>query len=522
MFGYKPLKFAHCIMKKSSLIKIAFPFSLLSLFVSQIVVPTGCATIIPPEGGPRDSLPPVLVKANPNDSSRNFTGRTIVLDFDEYVDAENYQQELIVSPIPANIPTVTRKLSTVTIKLRDSLQPNTTYSLNFGNTIKDFNEGNIMKNYTYIFSTGSYFDSLEFRGNVLLAETGDVDTTLTVMLHKTNIDSAVVNDKPRYVTKLDNKGNFRFKNLPPDTFYVYVLKDESRSYRYMNKTQLFGFADSAVAITGNTKPLTLYAYADKETEPERKVPATSTTGRGNRSGDKRLKFSTNLQGNQQDLLEQLVFTFETPLKTFDSSKVHITRDTSFTPVTGYSWEKDSTMRIVKLNYTWPEGVTYNIILEKDFAADSLNQQLLKTDTVSFKTKERKDYAKLTIRFRNLDLSKNPVLLFVQNNEIKKSFPLSSTTFTQALFPPGDYNLRILNDDNKNGVWDPGQFFGKRKQPELVKPIQRTINVKANMDTPFDIDVTAPPPRTQQNQNQNVPGRPNNNRPNNNRRNNSLF
>ncbi|HKO79611.1 MAG TPA: Ig-like domain-containing protein [Chitinophagaceae bacterium] len=499
-------------MKKLILLLLIILF-----LIQQIVVLPGCATIIPPEGGPRDSLPPVLTKANPDDSSRNFTDKTIVLSFDEYVDAENYQQEMIISPIPENMPTVTRKLSTITVKIRDTLEPNTTYSLNFGNTIKDVNEGNVLKNFTYIFSTGSYFDSLGFSGNVLLAETGGLDSTLTVMLHKTNIDSAVVNDKPRYVAKLDSAGNFRFRNLPPDTFYLYVLKDESRSYRYMDKTQLFGFADSAVIVTSNTKPVTLYAYASKE-EPAKKAPSASA-GRSNRAADKRLKFSTNLQGNQQDLLDKLVFTFETPLKTFDSSKVHFTRDTTYTPITGYSWEKDSTLKTVTLNYTWQEGVKYDIILEKDFATDTLNQQLLKPDTISFKTKERKDYGKLTIRFRNLDLTKNPVLLFVQNNEVKKSFPLTSTTFSQTLFPPGEYNLRILNDENKNGVWDPGEFFEKRKQPELVKPVQRAINVKANLDTPFDIDVTAPAPRSNQTQNPNTPGRTNNNRPNNNRPNN---
>jgi hypothetical protein len=479
------------------------------------VVLPGCATIIPPEGGPRDSLPPILMKASPADSSLNFNDKTITLSFDEYVDADNYQQELIVSPIPNNTPTVTRKLSTVTIKLRDTLEPNTTYSLNFGNTIKDVNEGNIMKNYTYTFSTGSYFDSLEFRGNVVLAETGGIDSTLTVMLHRTNIDSAVINDKPRYIAKTDARGNFRFKNLPPDTFYVYALKDEGGSYRYMDKTQLFGFLDSAVITTSNTKPVTLSAYAGKEPEPVTKAPA-APTGRNNKSADKRLKFSTNLSGNEQDLLEKFMFVFETPLKNFDSSKVHFTRDTTRTPVTGYSWEKDSTMKIVRLNYTWQEGVKYDIMLEKDFATDTLNQQLLKPDTISFKTKEKKDYGKLTIRFRNLDLTKNPVLLFVQNNEVKKSFPLTSTTFSQALFPPGEYSLRILTDENKNGVWDPGEFFGKRKQPELVKPVQRTINIKANLDTPFDIDVTAPPAasRSGQSQNPNTPGRPNNNRSNN--------
>ena len=485
------------------------------LLLTSLISGPGCATIIPPEGGPKDTLPPVLRRANPIDSSRNFAGKTITLSFDEYVDADNYQKELIVSPVPANMPTVTRKLNTVTIKLRDTLEVNTTYSFNFGNTIKDVNEGNIIKDFTYTFSTGSYFDSLGFIGNVLLAETGEIDSTLTIMLHKTNIDSALIKQKPRYIAKTDGTGNFRFKNLPPDTFYVYALKDEGGSYRYLNKTQLFAFSDSAVIVTQGTKPLTLYAYATKETPIITNSP--STTGRDNKKpADKRLKFSTNLSGNEQDLLEKFVITFENRLKNFDSSKVQFTKDSSYTPIMGYSWDTDSTRKKVSLNYTWPENVLHHLILEKDFATDTLGQQLLKADTISFKTKERKDYGKLTLRFRNLDLTKNPVLLFVQNNEVKKSFALSSTTFSQTLFLPGEYSLRILNDTNKNGIWDAGEFFGKRRQPELVKPIQRTINVKPGMDTPIEIDVTAPPPptRSQQSQNPALRGRTNNNRPNN--------
>jgi len=479
------------------------------LLLTSVISGPGCATIIPPEGGPKDTLPPVLRKANPIDSSRNFTGKTITLSFDEYVDADNYQQELIVSPVPVNMPTVTRKLNTVTIKLRDTLEANTTYSFNFGNTIKDVNEGNIIKDFTYTFSTGSYFDSLGFIGNVLLAETGEIDSTLTIMLHKTNLDSALIKQKPRYIAKTDGTGNFRFKNLPPDTFYVYALKDEGGSYRYLNKTQLFAFSDSGVIVTPDTRPVTLYAYATKETPI---VTNAASTGRDNKKpADKRLKFSTNLSGNAQDLLEKFVITFENRLKNFDSSKVHFTKDSSYTPIMGYSWDRDSTRKKVSLNYTWPENVLHHLILEKNFATDTLGQQLLKADTISFKTRARKDYGKLTLRFRNLDLTKNPVLLFVQNNEVKKSFPLSSTTFSQTLFLPGEYNLRILNDTNTNGVWDPGEFFGNRRQPELVKPIQRTINVKPGMDTPIEINVTAPPAekRTKPSQTPALPGRPNN-------------
>ncbi|MGZ8552526.1 MAG: Ig-like domain-containing protein, partial [Chitinophagaceae bacterium] len=159
------------------MIRLLFFLFILFFLIQQIVVLPGCATIIPPEGGPKDTLPPVLRRANPLDSSRDFTSKTITLSFDEYVDADNYQQDLIVSPVPANMPTVTRKLNTVTIKLRDTIEANTTYSFNFGNTIKDVNEGNIIKDFTYTFSSGPYFDSLRFSGNVVLAETGEIDST---------------------------------------------------------------------------------------------------------------------------------------------------------------------------------------------------------------------------------------------------------------------------------------------------------------------------------------------------------
>ena len=172
------------------------------------------------------------------------------------------------------------------------------------------------------------------------------------------------------------------------------------------------------------------------------------------------------------------------------------------------------MKVVKLNYIWAENVSYHLILEKDFATDTLGQQLLKADTIDFKTKQNRDYGKLTLRLRNLDLSKNPVLLFVQSGAIKKSFPLASATFSQSIFVPGEYSLRILNDDNKNGVWDAGKFFGERKQPELVKPISRVINVRPGLDNSFDINVTAPPTETRSPQSPNPSnGRPNSNRPN---------
>jgi uncharacterized protein (DUF2141 family) len=481
-------------MKKPVLIKISLFLSLSIFLLSQVVVQSGCANIIPPEGGPKDTLPPKLVKASPPEFTTGFSSGRIIFTFNEYVDLDNYLQNLIVSPLPSNMPSVTRKLNVVTVKLRDTLQPNTTYSFDFGKAIKDVNEGNVMHDFTYTFSTGLYIDSLEFSGKVVLAETGESDSTLTVMLHQSDDDSAILKQRPRYVTKLDGKGNFNFRHLSPGKFYLYALKDEGGSYRY-DKKKLFAFADSAIFISSETEPVTLYAYlGEKEDESASTAPTVPLPGasrnsrRGGVAADKRLRFQTNLKEGSQDLLDNFQMTFSVPLKDFDSSKVHFSADTTFTALSGYRLETDSTMKQATLTYTWKENTVYNLILEKEFATDTLDQQLLKTDTLTFRTKNIDDYGKLSIRLRNLDLSKNPVLLFVENEKVTHSFPLTSEVLTQTMFVPGEYSLRILFDENKNGKWDPGDFFDGHRQPEKVVPIGRKITIRPRWSNDFEISL----------------------------------
>ena len=484
-------------MKKIDLFKIWSLLFPLILIISQIVVQTGCANIIPPEGGLRDSLPPLLLKANPGDSTRNFKGNRISFSFDEFVDLQNVQENLIVSPIPANTPNINSKLNTVTVKLKDTLEPNTTYSINFGNAIKDVNEGNVLRQFTYVFSTGSHIDSLQIKGKVLLAETGKPDSTLIVMLHTSNNDSAIIKEKPRYITKLDSSGNFTFRNLPPATYYLYALKDEGGSRRYFGDNQLFAFADKPINTQSQTEAVTLYAFTGvkEETKSQSQPVSTNTNlqglGFGNRNrpnpaAEKRLRYQTNLTNNQQDLLGDFIFSFDVPLKLFDTSKIHLYTDSTFIPVTGYSFAKDSTNKKVQLITPWKEATLYHLILDKDFAEDTLGKKLLKTDTLNFITNKTADYGSLKLKLHGLDLSKNPVLQFVSNNTLVRSFPLTSEDFSQALFLPGEYELRILFDENKNGKWDTGEFFDKHRQPEIVKPISRQINIKKSWQNEFDI------------------------------------
>jgi hypothetical protein len=162
--------------------------NILSHFVIVITIAVtfalgSCGNIIPPSGGARDTIPPILVTALPAQQTTNFTAQKILLTFNEYVQLANVQQKLIIAPNPINTPQIDSKLKTVTIRLKDSLLANTTYSINFGDAIQDINESNAIKNFTYLFSTGEYVDSNTIAGKVFIAETGLVDTTLIVVAH---------------------------------------------------------------------------------------------------------------------------------------------------------------------------------------------------------------------------------------------------------------------------------------------------------------------------------------------------
>jgi hypothetical protein len=463
-------------MKKS--IPVYLSLFILSLYTIVFTGSSGCANMVPPGGGPRDSLPPVLLEANPRDSATGFTGNRVVLNFDEYVDIDNPTENVLISPTPTNAPIIERKLRTVSVKLRDTLEPSTTYSINFGNAIKDINEGNVFKNFTYVFSTGDNIDENTFSGRVIIAETGKTDSTLLAILHRNLDDSAVSKEKPRYIARLDSSGNFHFRNLPKGTFAVYVIPNEY-SKRYDDTTKLFAFADKPVAITEQTDPVTLYAFSlPKEVPPVAAAP-NATAGK-----DKTLRYNTSLEANKQDILHPLQINFIRKVS-FDSTKISLT-DKDFKPVGNYKVVEDTNRVRFFLRYTWPPNTEFNLILAKEAFTDSAGMTVAKNDTIRFTTKTVEEYGSVRIRFRNLDLSRNPVLQLVQAENVVEAIPLTTTDFSRKIFAPGEYTMRLLFDTNKNGVWDTGRFYGERRQPEIVISLNTPLSVRANWD--FDKEI----------------------------------
>jgi len=449
------------------------------VFAILISLMTGsCAQIGMPDGGPKDTLAPKLIRASPPNGSRNVTGNKIILEFDENIDVQNLQQNLIISPLQNRNPSIIANPRSITLKFRDTLLPNTTYTVNFGDAIKDNNEGNVYRNLSYVFSTGNILDSLTLSGKVILAETGGTDTTLVVLLYRNAADTTVLKKKPNYIAKVKGDGSFLFSNLPAASFKIYALKDGDGGKTYNSKSEIFAFADEE-ASTENNDPVTLLAYAEQKSIDNKIIPPV------NSGLDKKLRYISSIK-DKQDLLEPLEILFNTPLKERDSAKIYLT-DTLFRKISGVRFSIDSTAKKIFLTTLWQADKPLVLIIEKDAVKDSAGNSLAKNDTIRFNTKSKEDYGKLTLRFNDLELSKNPVLQFLAGNEIKYSYPLTSKEWISNMFPPGQYGIRILYDTDKNGRWTPGNYE-KKLQPEIAVTIPQTLNVRADWDNESEINL----------------------------------
>jgi hypothetical protein len=460
---------------------LAISLWIVFLFTAFFWAPS-CANIIPPSGGPRDSIPPVLIRATPADSTLNFRSDRIVFEFDENIDLQDVPNNVLFTPTFERSPELAVKGRTITVRFRDSLESNTTYTLSFGNAIRDVNESNILRDIDYSFSTGAFLDTLEITGRVVLAQNGSIDTTLTIILHRDLDDSAVVNRRPPYVTRLDRNGNFRFGNLPPGSFAVYALGNAGISRRYQNKDQLFAFLDSAV-VSGQDSAVVLYAY--RETAASTPAPSGNAPRLNVPGARERLTFNTNLTSAQQDLLTDLKINFNVPIRNFDSSRIRLTKDSLFNPV-AYTIDLDTSSTELTIRTAWQEGSRYNLVMDQDFAEDTAGKKLLRADTVVFTTRRSSDYGAVSVRVRNIDTAQNPVLLFLQSERVVYSASVRSGNFSSQRFLPGEYELRILYDRNNNGVWDPGEFFNERRQPELIRSIERRITIRPSWDNEFEV------------------------------------
>ncbi len=211
-----------------------------------------CANMQRPTGGPKDSLPPVLLTELPENLTRNFTAKEIVLTFDEFIKLNNQFKEFSITPDVEKQPDYKVRKKRLHIILPDSLEDNTTYTINFGKGLVDYNEGNPIVNYTYVFATGPELDSLTISGSVSNAYTKvfdeKEDKEVKVLLIPTRQDSIFGKRKANIFTTVDTSGNFQFRNLREDTYRIYALKEQNNDRVYNSPDELLGFLSDSIIL----------------------------------------------------------------------------------------------------------------------------------------------------------------------------------------------------------------------------------------------------------------------------------
>ncbi len=206
-----------------------------------------CAQVGQLNGGKRDTMPPKLVSAIPQNAAVNVSGKEIELTFDEFIQVKDVSNQVIITPQTKELPDIQARGKKVVIKFKEELKNNTTYHLFFGNAISDMHEGNLLGNFEYVFSTGTFIDSLVISGKVTNAFNTVPEKVATVALfEEAASDSALFNKTPLYVTKSDANGNYKIAYLPKQKFRAYAFTDKNKNRLYDGGDELTAFKNAIV------------------------------------------------------------------------------------------------------------------------------------------------------------------------------------------------------------------------------------------------------------------------------------
>lgn len=221
-----------------------------------------CANIGNPSGGPIDKTPPIFMRSNPTPNAVNVKDRKIEIFFDEIVTLKDPSTKIIVSPAQTEMPRMSALGRKVTVELVDSLLPNTTYTIDFSNSIQDNNEGNAIDNFAFAFSTGSVIDSMRVSGYVLDSRTLEPMQSVVVGLQSNLADSAFHKEKLQRVALTNDRGQFTIRNVSPGSYHIFALKDLDRDYKFGNPTEDIASLDSIIVPSIGSREAADTVYND--------------------------------------------------------------------------------------------------------------------------------------------------------------------------------------------------------------------------------------------------------------------
>jgi hypothetical protein len=526
---------------------------MLILFFSTLSFITSCAKRGTITGGEKDKNPPKIISSIPKNLSKNFDKKSIKITFDEYIKIKDLQKQLIVSPVMKNPITVLPQGGAskyVTIKINDTLKPNTTYSLNFGQSIVDYNEGNPYPQLKYVFSTGALIDSLKLEGTIEDSYESKAPNFVNVMLYEFDNeynDSVVFKKTPRYVTNtLDSLKTFKIENIKAGKYKLVALKESNNNYKFDSNKEKIGFYDQIINIPDSS--IFKLKLFKEDLKFKVKKPSQASGNRiivGYEGDEKGVKIVGKHNNNplklrvtkiaNKDSLEVWInpmkndsiqltiekenykseYTVKIRNQKLDTLKITAKQSgildlnenfgiNTSVPIEKFDVTKmtliksDSSKVDFKTNYD-----EYNQQLDVLFAKDPKENYIFKilpkgiedylgraNDSLVFKfnTKSNAEYGNLKVNFQNV--KSYPFIVELTDDKGKillTQYVEKEPTVEFLLMEPRKFYLRVIYDVNKNKKRDTGNYL-ENIQPEEVVHFPKDIDVRANWDVNQEVDL----------------------------------
>jgi len=555
-----------------------------------------CAKVVTPTGGPKDTLPPTLIRSNPSANAINFSGQKIVFEFDEYIQLKDVQQKMLVSPPLKNRPQINPKGKRFEIEFIDTLKSNTTYTVYLGDAVEDNNERNPIKSFEFAFSTGSVIDTLKFSGKVEDSFSREPVEGALVMLYDTFIDSLPYNQLPVHIAKTNKEGKFTVNNLKYLDYKLVIITDANSDYKYNQGVEDIAFFSEPIKkqqvlepssdlkltlrtfredlpyqiITGYNRPergllelnfsrkplggfnlsclnkpkenqwyltepdaqgdtvkvwltsdiiiaidtlkvLVTYQKTDSlnKLHPQKdtlkfiftdKIVDEKSTRQRKKEKEETIEqgfsFVTSVQNGKFAIPDQpFDFTLPKPAKKVDVSKIMILNETDSILESQVELKVDSlNPRIYKFMKAWKPNSTYRmLVLPGCFEGiDKTTNDSLK---LSFIGADPENFGILIAKTDSLSAGIIVDLLTDKGKLVSRKSSSDKKPITFSFIEPGKYKLRFIEDLNKNGEWDSGNYL-KKIQPERVFEFtdgknKGEINIRANWENEIVLSIPKP-------------------------------
>jgi len=504
-----------------------------------------CAKPLSPSGGPRDTSSPVLLPDSEPNFQTNFSKKKIDLKFDEFIKLQNATKEVLISPPTTYLPEFKTRTNTLSIVFNDDevFKENTTYQINFGNAISDFNENNKLENFTFIFATGDKIDSLALEGTVVDLLEGKPEENMLVMVYDDLQDSVVYLQKPSYFARTDKNGAFKITNMRSDTFKVFALMDANLNFLYDNPNEKIAHVDTTLLLTDSIQyNITMKAYFERQPQgilaadgknpgiikcalinekpiPEFELLNDSITYTTCAHSDSLYIYYKPIQANKFQMVSAQD-TFKISHRLRDTSKLTITNQSKLIEIHP---EESMTLSFSQcLNFTTDSLISLtdtsgtdiafetlinekgeleingNVLDTTDYlltiypkAVSSFIQSNQDTITQNVRSGSEDQFGNIIIVSDSLDISKTYIFNLIKGEQKLNSVTVEghsrdSLNFKNLL--PGSYTLEVIEDLNKDQMWTAGTYLtGEKSERKVSKALE---NLKKGWDVNVNFEVNS--------------------------------